>query len=690
MSTATRIPNTQARRHGEKTRNAKCRMKNVIHSCIPLRLLFLATLVFLSSPCLRVSVFQLSARASADDLSAREEAALQAAARHVAPSVVRVETLGAAEGDASLATARRANGVIVDATGWIVTSTAALEGEPKTILVTLASGKRLAARRVATDESRQFVLLKVDSTEKLPVPTAAPQSEIAVGQWAIALGRTFDGPDASVSVGVVSAIDRIWGKAIQTDAKISPHNVGGPLVDIRGRVLGLITELPLDGAGGTEGGELYDSGIGFAVPWEHVAQVWPRLAKGENLKPGRLGIGLVSPDLFSQPAVIGACQSGSPAKKAGLKAGDRIVAVDGTTIERGAQLRQALGGKYAGDRATIEIERDGVKSKHEVELVAELPAHVRATLGVLPRRDEAAFVVRHVLPGSAAEASGLKPGDKIVKFDDEPIASRSDAAAAMTERSPGEKLTVTYERDGASATVDVVLGQFDATLPGALPSARTRIGAGEKPSLDLGIVPIKLPEFAAAAAAYVPERFEGRVPLGLVVWTKAAGGDTEEQLIERWKTTCDASELMLLVVRSRKQAAWEPGEAEFVRRAMEHVAGKYAVDRTRVALFGEGADGAFALSLAAALRGRVAAAAVVEAALPPTVALPPTEPLAPLTIYSARAADSRQARRIDAGLARWRALKYPATDKTLPAGTTALSADDLAELGRWIDSLDRL
>lgn len=670
--------------------NEECRMKNAARFCIPIPSLVIAALVCLFSPCLRVSVFQLSAAAQSDDFSAREEFALRAAAKHVAPSVVRVETLGAAEGDASVASARRSSGVVIDAAGWIVTSTAAMEGDPKTILVTLASGKRLAARRAATDESRQVVLLKVDSSEKLFVPTAAPQSEIAAGQWAIALGRTFDGPDASVSVGVVSAVGRVWGKAIQTDAKISPHNVGGPLVDIRGRVLGLITELPLDGAGGTEGGELYDSGIGFAVPWEHIAQVWRRLAKGENLKPGRLGIGLKSPDLFSQPAVIGACQTGSPAKKAGLKPGDRIVAVDGAAIERGAQLRQALGRKYAGDRATIEVERDGAKSTHEVELVAELPAYVRATLGVLPRRDEMALVVRHVLPGSGAETAGLKPGDKIVKLDDKPIASRSDAAAAMTEKSPGEKLSVTYERDGASATVDVVLGGFDAALPGALPPARANLGTGEKPSLDLGTAPIKLPEFAETAVAYVPERFEGRVPLGLVVWTKAAGGETEAQLIERWKATCDASELILLVVRSKKQAVWEPGEAEFVRRALEHVAGKYGVDLTRIALFGEGTDGAFALSVATALRGRVTAAAVVEAALPPTVELSPTEPLAPLAIYSAHAADSRQARRIDAGLARWRALKYPVTGKSLPAGMTALSGDDLADLGRWLDSLDRL
>jgi S1-C subfamily serine protease len=683
--------NTKGTEVSQRTRRSPVHPKVGIPYCRLVALtFFIFHFSFCHAPRLCASAAQDTTAGDAASLGEQEEAALRAAAKHVAPSVVRVETLGAAEGDASLANARRASGVVIDADGWIITSTVALEGDPKTILVTLADGKRLAARRVATDETRQIVLLKVDAAEKLPVPVAALMGEIAVGQWGIALGRTFDGPDASISVGVVSALGRVWGKAIQTDAKISPHNYGGPLVDIRGRVLGLITELPLDGAGGTEGGELYDSGIGFAAVWDDIEKVWPRLAKGENLKPGRLGISLASQDLFSQAALIGACQTGSPAAKAGLRSGDRVVAIDGKSIERGAQLRQALGPKYAGDRIAIEIDRGGDKSKHEIELIAELPPYVRATLGILPRRDETAVVVRHVLSGSPAEAAGLKPGDKITKLGEKEIASRSDAVAAISPRSPGEKVAVSYERDGATHSADITLGEFDTKLSPALPVARAMLPIGEKPSLELGVVPIKLPEFAETAVAYVPEMFEGRVPLGLVVWPNATGSETNEQLIERWKGTCDSSELMLLVVRSRKPAVWEASEAEFVRRAMDHVASKYGIDRTRVAMFGEGTDGVFAFTLAAALRGRVTAAAVVESALPPVVELSPTDPLAPLAIYSAHATDSRQARRIDAGLARWRALKYPVTSKSLPAGKAVLSADDITEIGRWLDTLDRL
>jgi hypothetical protein len=246
------------------------------------------------------------------------------------------------------------------------------------------------------------------------------------------------------------------------------------------------------------------------------------------------------------------------------------------------------------------------------------------------------------------------------------------------------------ERNGATQTANVTLGPFDEATPAALPPARDGLGDAEKPEVALGVVPIKLPEFAESAVAYVPEQFEGRVPLGLVVWTKSASGDEDGKLIERWKATCHASELILLVVRSRKQAVWEPAEAQFVRRAMEHVAEKYDVDRSRIACFGEGADGPFAMRVALAMRGRVTAAAVAEAALPAALEIPAAEPLAPLAFYSAQATDSRQARRIDAGIARLRSAEYPVTNRTLAAAATTLAAEDIAELGRWLAALDRL
>ena len=142
-----------------------------------------------------------------------------------------------------------------------------------------------------------LVLLNVptaglDVKKQLPVPAGAPVTEIRVGQWAIAVGRVFDGDQTNLSVGIISAVNRVWGKAIQTDAKISPANYGGPLVDLEGRVLGVLVPMSPQETGEVAGVEWYDSGIGFAVPLANINRVPTRLEKGEELHPGLLGISM--------------------------------------------------------------------------------------------------------------------------------------------------------------------------------------------------------------------------------------------------------------------------------------------------------------------------------------------------------------------------------------------------------------
>src|SRR4029079_14702337 len=106
--------------------------------------------------------------------------------------------------------------------------------------------------------SRQLVLLKVNVDAKLPVPEVAPRRDIRVGQWAIALGRTYESTSPNLSIGVISAVDRVWSKAIQTDAKISPSNYGGPLVDISGRVMGVLAPLTPESSSEIAGVDWYD------------------------------------------------------------------------------------------------------------------------------------------------------------------------------------------------------------------------------------------------------------------------------------------------------------------------------------------------------------------------------------------------------------------------------------------------
>src|SRR5262245_41381880 len=174
--------------------------------------------------------------AAQDDLAEQEEQAIRAAVEKVAPAVVKIETIGGLERVGRvLVSTGPTTGLAVSADGYIISSAFNFVQQPSSILVTLPGGNRAPARIVARDHSRMLVLLKVNAADTLPVPAAVPRDQMTVGQWAIAVGRTFDQPQPNLSVGVLSATNRIWSTAIQTDAKISPANYGGPLVDIQGR-----------------------------------------------------------------------------------------------------------------------------------------------------------------------------------------------------------------------------------------------------------------------------------------------------------------------------------------------------------------------------------------------------------------------------------------------------------------------
>src|SRR5262249_19148907 len=145
-----------------------------------------------------------------------------------------------------------------------------------------------------------------------------------------------------------------WGKAVQTDAKVGPANYGGPLVDLQGRVFGILIPADPRAEGETAGLEWYDSGIGFAVPLEDVNAVLTRMKAGPADKPvvlnrGILGVTPQGTDEYGQPPKIATVAPESTAAKAGIQVGDVIVEVDGKVIRNYAQVRHALGSKYDGD-----------------------------------------------------------------------------------------------------------------------------------------------------------------------------------------------------------------------------------------------------------------------------------------------------------------------------------------------------
>src|SRR5688572_11468256 len=139
---------------------------------------------------------------AADDLATREERAMKQAIERVAPAVVRIETVGGLEQVGKLLVGTGpTTGLVVSADGYIISSAFNFVQKPASILVSLADGRRAPAKMVATDHSRMLVLLKVDA-DSLPTAEFVPESEMQVGQWAIALGRTFEGDVPNISIGI--------------------------------------------------------------------------------------------------------------------------------------------------------------------------------------------------------------------------------------------------------------------------------------------------------------------------------------------------------------------------------------------------------------------------------------------------------------------------------------------------------
>ncbi len=245
-------------------------------------------------------------------------------------------------------------GVVLTSDGWIVVSRFALNFDPSTILVTLADGRSFTARRGGEDTSRGIALIKIDA-ENLPVPEFVAPDTVRVGEWAFVAGRTFAPTGRpSVHVGIVSAVGRLFGRAVQIDAYTSPANYGGPVIDVRGHVMGVA--VPLSPSGRDAGVDWYDSGVGFATTIADIGELLERMKQGEELDRGWLGIALDSSGL-GPGAQVAQVVPESPAAGVGLRKDDVIVAVDGTDVLNTFHLQTLLGAHMAGDPVNLKVRR---------------------------------------------------------------------------------------------------------------------------------------------------------------------------------------------------------------------------------------------------------------------------------------------------------------------------------------------
>jgi putative serine protease PepD len=250
-------------------------------------------------------------------------------------------------------------GVVLDGRGHVLTADHVIQGA-SSLTVSFANGITRRARVAGRDPSTDLAVLKVDPSGLTlhPLPLGDSSSQ-RVGAPVAAIGDPF-GYHRSLSVGVVSGLDRtIKGlngspvaDAIQTDAAIDPGNSGGPLLNARGQVIGIVDQIATGNSGADS-----STGVGFAVSSAAAKAELTGLEHGAKIRHAYLGVS--SSDAAGTPgAVVASVTSGSPAADAGVKAGDVVTAVNRTAIGRSGDLLAAVAARSPGDKLELTLRRD--------------------------------------------------------------------------------------------------------------------------------------------------------------------------------------------------------------------------------------------------------------------------------------------------------------------------------------------
>ncbi|MFC4587435.1 S1C family serine protease [Sphaerisporangium corydalis] len=291
-------------------------------------------------------------------------------AARVLPSVVSLDVKGNSE-------AGTGSGFVIKG-GYIVTNNHVVAAAASTgeIKVTFSNKKSSSAKIVGRDPSSDIAVVKPDDTYGAPEITIGNSDRVVVGDPVIAIGSPL-GLTGTVTTGIVSSLNRpvtaggesgsesSFINAIQTDAAINPGNSGGPLVNAAGEVIGVNSAIATLG-NSSFGGQSGSIGLGFSIPVNHVRRIAEELVTTGTAKKSRIGVHLdenyqgegvriaTAPQDGQEPVI-----SGGPADKAGLKAGDVILEVDGTPVTQPSELIVTIRSKAPGDKVTVKYQRGG-------------------------------------------------------------------------------------------------------------------------------------------------------------------------------------------------------------------------------------------------------------------------------------------------------------------------------------------
>lgn len=324
------------------------------------------------------------------------------------------------------------SGAIVNAEkGYVITNNHVIKDAEK-ITIKLEDGREFKAKLVGADPLSDVALVQIENPKDLTELRFADSDKLRVGDFSVAIGNPF-GLGQTVTSGIISALGRSTGTTdegyesfIQTDAAVNQGNSGGPLLNLSGELIGINTAI-LSPSGG-------NAGIAFAIPSNMANNLIQQIIEFGEVKRGMLGIrgGELNADLAKefkidarQGAFVSEVLPESAAAKAGLKAGDVIIELNGRRISSFSELRAKVATSGVGKEIELTYLRDGKQEKAKVMLQADSQAKTASTKDLIPTLKGADFAdfnkngvkgveIVAVESGSLAEARGLKQGDVII------------------------------------------------------------------------------------------------------------------------------------------------------------------------------------------------------------------------------------------------------------------------------------
>jgi serine protease Do len=365
------------------------------------------------------------------------------------------------------------SGFIMSADGYVMTNAHVVDGADE-VFVKLTDAREFKARLIGADARTDVALLKIDG-QRLPAATIGASSTVRVGEWVIAIGSPFD-LDNTVTAGIISAKARETGDflpLIQTDVAVNPGNSGGPLLNMRGEVVGINSQIY-----SRSGGYM---GISFAIPIDEAMRVATQLKTSGHVTRGRLGVYLgdvgkeVAAELglpTARGGLVGRVEQGGPAERGGLQGGDIILKFNGIEVSTSAHLRRLAAATTPGTSVRLDVWRKGAP-KDIVVTVAELKPEAAASaaseateaaeaaskrLGIVAgdlsdtQRKTlgigAGIVIREA-DGAAARA-GLRAGDIILTLNNTDGKDTAQFAALLAKADPAKPVLLLARRGETS------------------------------------------------------------------------------------------------------------------------------------------------------------------------------------------------------------------------------------------------